>query len=108
MYLDLEESLGDISSTRAAYERVLALKVATPQIILNYAAFLEENKYFEESFRVYEKGVSAFGFPHAKDIWTNYLTKFVARYKGTKLERVYVLACARFNVLILMVGTGSI
>lgn len=87
LYLDLEESLGDISSARAAYERVLALKVATPQIILNYAAFLEENKYFEESFRVYEKGVSAFGFPHAKDIWTNYLTKFVARYKGTKLER---------------------
>ena len=27
MYLDLEESLGDVTSARAAYERVLELKV---------------------------------------------------------------------------------
>jgi len=87
MYLDLEESLGSVDDARAAYERVLELKVATAQMVLNYAAFLEENKYFEESFRVYEKGVSSFGFPHAKDIWSNYLTKFVSRYGKTKLER---------------------
>ena len=31
------------------------LKVATPQIILNFASFLEENAYHEEAFRAYEK-----------------------------------------------------
>jgi pre-mRNA-splicing factor SYF1 len=87
LYLDLEESLGDLDSTRAAYEKALELKVSTPQMILNYAAFLEENKYFEESFRVYEKGVSLFTFPHVLDIWKKYLTNFVKRYAGTKLER---------------------
>ena len=31
------------------------LKVASAQMVLNFASFLEENKYFEEAFRVYEK-----------------------------------------------------
>lgn len=97
--------------------------MATPQIILNYAAFLEEHKYFEvrqsvclsvsherssdrsasnllpkptqtnqptahppknatrrqDAFRVYERGVSAFGWPHVKPLWTIYLDKFVKR-----------------------------
>ncbi len=30
------------------YERMLDLKIATPQIIINFAHLLEENKYFEE------------------------------------------------------------
>ena len=29
----------------------MELKIANAQIIVNYAAFLEENKYFEESFK---------------------------------------------------------
>lgn len=48
-------------------------------MILNFATFLEENKYWEEAFRVYEKGVATFGFPHAKPIWTRYLDNFVQR-----------------------------
>ena len=40
-YVDLEESLGTLESTRAVYERILDLKIATPQIIINYAYFLE-------------------------------------------------------------------
>jgi pre-mRNA-splicing factor SYF1 len=87
MYLDLEESLGTVATTKAAYDRALELRVATPQMVLNYAAYLEDREYWEESFRVFEKGVSLFQFPHAKPIWTAYLDKFVARYKGTKLER---------------------
>lgn len=34
----------------------MELKIANAQVIVNYAAFLEENKYFEESFKV---GLSA-------------------------------------------------
>lgn len=44
-YVDLEESLGTLESTRAVYERILDLRIATPQIIINYA-FLLEVKHF--------------------------------------------------------------
>lgn len=40
-YVDLEESLGTLESARAVYERILDLRIATPQIILNYAELLE-------------------------------------------------------------------
>ena len=52
MYADLEESFGDYNSTKLVYDRIVDLKIATPQIILNYSLFLEENQYFEESFKV--------------------------------------------------------
>lgn len=40
-YSDLEESLGTLESTKAVYDRIMELRIATPQIILNYAAFLQ-------------------------------------------------------------------
>ncbi|XP_058749837.1 uncharacterized protein LOC131622821 [Vicia villosa] len=86
-YVDLEESLGDLESTRGVYERILDLRIATPQVIINYAYFLEEHKYFEDAFKVYERGVKIFKYPHVKDIWVTYLSKFVKRYGRTKLER---------------------
>lgn len=85
--IDLEESLGTFESTKEAYETAMDLKVATVQMVLNFTAYLQENKYFEESFRAYEKGVHAFSYPHVKDLWTAYLTQFVSRYGGTKVER---------------------
>ncbi|CAI2186117.1 4672_t:CDS:10, partial [Funneliformis geosporum] len=86
-YVDLEESIGTVESTRAVYDRILELKIANPQIIINYASFLEENQYFEESFKVYERGVELFNYPIAFEIWNVYLTKFINRYGGSKLER---------------------
>ena len=35
------------------YNRILDLKIASPQIIFNYGLFLEENNYFEEAFKVW-------------------------------------------------------
>lgn len=85
---DLEESLGDVESASRAYERCMDLKVATPQLVLNYAAMLREHKRWEACFRAYERGVSQlFKFPHAADLWSAYLEAFVGRYGGTKLER---------------------
>lgn len=55
--------------------------------MLNYAAYLEEHNCFEEAFRVYEKGVNAFSFPASREIWLQYINHFVARYKGSKIER---------------------
>lgn len=86
-YVDLEESLGTLESTRTVYERILDLRIATPQIILNYAFLLEEHRYFEDAFKVYERGVKIFKYPHVKDIWVTYLSKFVKRYGKAKLER---------------------
>ncbi|XP_065829864.1 pre-mRNA-splicing factor SYF1-like [Oscarella lobularis] len=88
MYADLEESLGTFQSTKAVYQRILDLKIATPQLIMNYGVFLEENNYFEDAFKVYERGVSLFRWPHVYDIWNTYLTKFIKRYGGQKLERI--------------------
>lgn len=34
------------------YDRIIDLKIATPQIIINYGLFLEEQNYFEEAFKV--------------------------------------------------------
>lgn len=86
-YSDLEESLGTVESTKAVYDKIMELKIANAQVIVNYAMFLEENKYFEESFKVYERGIELFNFPIAFELWNIYLSKFVKRYGGTKLER---------------------
>ncbi len=86
-YVDLEESLGDVESTKRVYEKMLELKIANAQIMINYAAFLEANEYFEEAFKVYERGVELFTYPVAFEIWNVYLSKFIKRYGGTKLER---------------------
>lgn len=52
LYADLEESMGTFESCKAVYERILDLRIATPQVVINYTKFLEDNNYFEESFKV--------------------------------------------------------
>ncbi|KAJ3130230.1 pre-mRNA-splicing factor syf1 [Physocladia obscura] len=86
-YVDLEESIGTVESTKLVYERIMELKIATPQIIINCANFLEEQKWFEESYKAYEKGIELFGYPIAFELWNLYLQKFVARHGAEKLER---------------------
>ena len=39
-------------TTKAVYDRIIDLRIATPQIIINFGMFLEEHKYFEEGFKV--------------------------------------------------------
>lgn len=51
-YVDLEESIGTVETTKAVYDRIFELKIANAQIVINYANFLEENQYWEESFKV--------------------------------------------------------
>lgn len=48
---------------------------------------LQEHKFFEDAFKVYERGVQVFKHPHVRLIWSMYLDKFVNRYGGKKLER---------------------
>lgn len=86
-YTDLEESLGTVESTKRAFDRIMELKIANAQTIINYAAFLEDAGYYEEAFKVYERGVEVFTYPVAFELWNVYLSKFLKRYGGTKLER---------------------
>ncbi|GHP10977.1 hypothetical protein PPROV_000970700 [Pycnococcus provasolii] len=86
---DLEESLADsLDDVRAAYDDRLARKLATPQTVLNYALLLWEKTFFEEAFRIYERGVSLFNWPNCVEIWRTYLSKFHERYEGRKMERL--------------------
>lgn len=87
LLLDLEESLGTMQSTKDAYKKAIETRVATPMHILNFASFLNEQNYFEESFSAYERGVELFEFPGVKVVWKAYLDAFLKRYGGTKLER---------------------
>ena len=88
LYLDLLENCGTFEETKTAYERVLDLKIATPETVLNFTRFLQTNNFFEESFRVYERAVQLFKWPHVYDIWMNYLSKVIQRLAGSKVERV--------------------
>jgi len=87
LHCDLEESLGTLDLARTAYDRVIELKVATPQMMINYAKLLEGANFWERAFKVYERGVSLFRWPQVKDLWLLYLSKFVDRYGSRKLER---------------------
>ena len=48
--------------TRAVYEKILDFRITTPKIILNYVFLLEENKYFENAFDMYQRGVKIFKY----------------------------------------------
>ena len=89
LLLDLEESLGTVQTTKDAYNRALELKVASPSHVLNFASYLIDKKYFEESFTAFERGFDLFPFPHpgAKLLWKEYLKTFQNRYNGTKIPR---------------------
>ena len=85
-YIDLVESVSTLEETKMVYERVFELRIATPQTVVNYANLLEENKYFEESFKIYERGLDLFSYPVAFELWNLYLTKAVDRKIG--IERL--------------------
>lgn len=87
LYADLEENVGTFDTTAAIYEQIIKLKIANPLLFLNYAAVAESRNQFELMFQIYERAIDLFGFPVAYDIWILYLSKFVDRYGGTKLER---------------------
>jgi len=85
-YVDLVESVGDLEDTRKVYERIFELRIATPQTVVNYATVLEEKLYFEESFKIYERGLDLFSYPVAFELWNLYLQKAIDRKIG--IERL--------------------
>ena len=78
-YVDLVESVSGLEETRSVYDRIFELRIATPQTIVNFASLLEENGYYEDSFKVYERGLDLFNYPVAFELWNLYLTKAIDR-----------------------------
>jgi pre-mRNA-splicing factor SYF1 len=76
-YIDILASLGDDNELNRAYQYVLDTKIATPLTVLNYAAWLQQNKNFEDSFKVYERALKLFQWPHVYEIWVSYLSSFI-------------------------------
>lgn len=99
-YLDLLESLIDedqdnsktIDKITKAYEQMITLKIVTPRILLNYALFLQEQKYWEKSFSVYELSLRLFSDDKVRfEIWNTYLTRIISYRNNTKsipVERI--------------------
>lgn len=85
-YVDLVESVSTLEETKKVYERIFELRIATPQTVVNYANLLEEHKYYEESFKIYERGLDLFSYPVAFELWNLYLAKAVDRKIG--IERL--------------------
>ena len=88
----LVESVSTLEEAKKVYERIFRLRIATPPTVVNYATLLEENKYFEESFKVhppsaiyhinptkkiqaYERGLGLFTYPVAFELWNLHRTK---------------------------------
>jgi pre-mRNA-splicing factor SYF1 len=82
------QNFSGFEETKEAYEATLQMRIATPEIVLNFARFLQENGYQEESFRVYEKSVQIFNWPHCYEVWVTYLTKIIEKIAGSKVERI--------------------
>uniref|UniRef100_A0A915EKA3 Pre-mRNA-splicing factor SYF1 n=1 Tax=Ditylenchus dipsaci TaxID=166011 RepID=A0A915EKA3_9BILA len=82
------------------YERTVALLKRATALPPKHESYFDEtakvqhrvfrslrNNYFEEAFKAFEKGIGLFRWPLVFDIWNIYLTKFINRYGGKKLER---------------------
>ncbi|ANB14542.1 Syf1p [Sugiyamaella lignohabitans] len=85
-YVDLVESIGTLEEVKPIYDRIFELKIGTTLTIVNYANLLEENNYFEEAFKVYERGIEMFSYPISFEIWNIYLQKAIKRKLG--IERL--------------------
>jgi len=44
----LEENYGTFKTTCATYDRMIELKVVTPQAMINYAHYLSERNHYEK------------------------------------------------------------
>lgn len=88
LMLDLELNFGKHETIRECYQKMIDLGIITPLNLLNFAQYLLDCNSFEESFRVFERGLHLFKWPALHAIWSNYLPIFINRYKDKKIERV--------------------
>jgi len=87
LFADFQESVNGVSAAMEVYEAMTDLKIVTVNNILEAARNLEENKHFENAFKIYERGMTLFKWPAVLPVYLRYTRKFVDRFGGRKLER---------------------
>lgn len=85
--IDLLQSGDDVDAVVHAHGRMLDLRIASAQSVLSGAKYFETRRLFERAYRIYDRAASRLPWPEALHVWVVYLTKFVQRFAGRKLER---------------------
>lgn len=80
LYADFEESVGGVDRAMKVYEPMLDLKIATMQNVISATEFLEENHYFENAFKIYERGLALFKWPTVLPLQIRYLKLFISTW----------------------------
>jgi hypothetical protein len=73
-------------SVRDAFEATIDNRVANIALILKYCSWLGDD--YESQFKVLERTIQAFSWPHIYELWVYYLKTAVTHLGGSRIERV--------------------
>ncbi|SOV17005.1 pre-mRNA-splicing factor SYF1, putative [Plasmodium sp. gorilla clade G2] len=88
LIIDMEINYGTVETTLNMFDFLYHSKCITVKIVLTLSTYLYEKKYFNESFKVYEKALSVFHYPYVYPIYVNYINKYIQRYKDKNISYV--------------------
>ncbi|ETW56048.1 hypothetical protein PFUGPA_02092 [Plasmodium falciparum Palo Alto/Uganda] len=88
LIIDMEMNYGTIETTLNMFDFFYHSKCINVKMVLTLATYLYEKKYFNESFKVYEKALSVFHYPYVYPIYVNYINKYIQRYKDKNISYV--------------------
>ncbi|KJP88707.1 hypothetical protein AK88_01588 [Plasmodium fragile] len=88
LVLDLEINYGTIETCINLFDLLYHKKIITVRMVLSFANYLYENKYFYECFKTYEKAISIFHYPYLYPVYVHYINKYVERYKDKNISYV--------------------
>ncbi|EUD66070.1 hypothetical protein C922_03540 [Plasmodium inui San Antonio 1] len=88
LILDLEINYGTIETSINLFDMLYHKKNITVRMVLSFANYLYENKYFSECFKTYEKALSIFHYPYLYPVYVHYINKYVERYKDKNISYV--------------------
>ncbi|SPJ11555.1 pre-mRNA-splicing factor SYF1, putative [Plasmodium sp. DRC-Itaito] len=88
LIIDMEMNYGTVETTLNMFDFLYHSKCITVKMVLTLATYLYERKYFNESFKVYEKALSVFHYPYVYPIYVNYINKYIHRYKDKNISYV--------------------
>lgn len=88
LILDLEINYGTIETSINLFDILYHKKIITVKMVLSFANYLYENKYFYECFKTYEKAISIFHYPYLYPVYVHYISKYVQRYKDKNISYV--------------------
>ncbi|SCN63493.1 pre-mRNA-splicing factor SYF1, putative [Plasmodium chabaudi chabaudi] len=88
LVLDMEINYGTVETALCMFDLLYHSKSITIKMVLSFANYLYEQKYFNECFKVYEKAISIFHYPYLYPIYVNYINKYIERYKDKNISYV--------------------